>query len=505
MDAFFLCGDGMTEDSYILSIDQGTTSTRALIFDQNGHVVRIAQKELTLITPQSGWVEQDAEHIWRDTVQVCRDVLDGFDAPIKGIGITNQRETTIVWDKKTGEPVYNAIVWQDRRTAERCQSLKDEGHETQLRVKTGLLLDPYFSGTKISWILDHCEGAREKANNGDLLFGTIDSFLMWRLSGGQTHVTDVTNASRTMLYNIVDGDWCHELCDLLGVPSNMLPIVQDSSSHFLTVDCDALDVLNGIRVGGVAGDQQAALFGQACFKKGMIKSTYGTGCFALMNIGETFKSSQNRLLTTIAWRLNGQVTYALEGSIFVAGAAIQFLRDNLGFFDDAKVSESLARSVTDTEGVYFVPSFTGLGAPHWQPNVRGALLGLSRGSTQAHITRAALEAQAYQSQDLCKAMIADTGVDVEVLRVDGGLVRNDFVCEAIADICDTRVQRPKNTEATAWGAAALAGLHVGVYNDLNALQNLWESEKEFQPKMTREEAGKLYARWEEAVQCVQRF
>jgi len=395
-------------NQYILSIDQGTTSTRAILFNLKGEIEGVSQQELTLHYPHNGWVEQNAEDIWRDTQNVCRDVLEQSDvkaAQVIAIGITNQRETTVVWDCTTGKPVYNAIVWQDRRTAELCQSLKK--HETIVQQKTGLLLDPYFSGTKIKWILDNVPGARAKANKGDLAFGTIDSFLLWRLTGGKVHATDITNASRTLIYNIVKQQWDDELLAMLDIPRVMLPEVKDNSCLFGTTTKDFIGA--EIPVTGMAGDQQAALVGQACFNPGMVKSTYGTGCFALVNIGNTFRVSKNKMLTTVGYRLNGEITYAIEGSIFVAGAAIQWLRDGLKIIKSAAESEALATSVPDNGGVYMVPGFTGLGAPYWDPNARGALVGLTRGATSAHVVRAALEAQSYQTVDLMHAMADDAG------------------------------------------------------------------------------------------------
>ncbi len=490
------------DTSYILAIDQGTTSTRALIFDRGGAVVRLAQKELPLITPQSGWVEQDARQIWADSVAVCAEVLDGFAGKIQAIGVTNQRETTIVWDKVTGEPVYNAIVWQDRRTADQCQALQEGGYEDIIRERTGLLIDPYFSATKLAWILANVEGARARAERGELLFGTVDSYLIWKLTSGQAHVTDATNASRTMMFNVVKQDWSDALCDIMDIPQAMLPRVLDCAGHFGDVSTPDLPMLRGVVIAGVAGDQQAATFGQACFKTGMVKSTYGTGCFALMNIGNEFRESRHRLLTTVAWRLDGVTTYALEGSIFVAGAAVQFLRDNLKFFDNAAQSEAMAQSVPDTDGVYFVPAFTGLGAPYWDPYARGAMLGLSRGTSMAHITRAALEAQGYQTKDLIRAMAADTDAPLAELRVDGGLVHNDFVCQFIADMTQARLRRPVNTEATAWGAAALAGLGAGVYSGLDEIDALWAAQKDFTPVMAIEERDALYKGWKQAIGMV---
>ncbi len=485
---------------YILAIDQGTTSTRAILFDAAGQVVGISQKELSLFYPENGWVEQDPEDIWADTKYVCRGVLQQYSAhpsEVAAIGITNQRETTVVWDRKTGQTVYNAIVWQDRRTAELCIRMKEAGHEPAVQEKTGLLLDPYFSATKIKWILDHVAGARERAEKGELAFGTIDSFLLWRLTGGRVHATDVTNAARTMLYNIQTQAWDDDLCGLFGVPKSMLPEVRDNAADFGITDRDFLGV--EIPVSGMAGDQQAALFGQACFYPGMVKSTYGTGCFALENIGPDFRVSKNRMLTTIAYRLNGRMTYAMEGSIFVAGAAIQWLRDGLGIIKSAADSEAVALSVADNAGVYMVPAFTGMGAPYWDPYARGTIAGLTRGATAAHIVRAALEAQAYQTQDLMLAMAADAGQAVAEIRVDGGMVRNNWVCQFLSDITATPVLRPGVTETTALGAACLAGLQVGVFSSLDDISAVWRCERKFESEMAGADRERLYGGWQQAI------
>lgn len=484
-------------DKFILAIDQGTTSTRALLFNQDGKISHIAQKELPLITPQSGWVEQDAVKIWQDTLSVCRDVLGRVDInTVVGIGITNQRETTVLWEKETGKPIYNAIVWQDRRTAEFCQELKQD--EADIQKRTGLLADPYFSSTKIKWILDHT-GHDGKG----LLFGTIETYLLWHLTGGKVHVTDISNASRTMLLNIESGEWDQTMLDRLDIPASILPEVKDNLCDFGETDSSLFG--KSLPILAMVGDQQAATFGQACFEQGQVKSTYGTGCFVLMNTGNKLKPSQNRLLSTVAWRMNGETTYALEGSIFVAGAAIQFLRDNLRFFDDASASEELAESVADTDGVYFVPAFTGLGAPHWDANARGAVLGMSRGTTQAHITRAVLEAQAYQTRDLMTAMEADTGLDVPSIRVDGGLVNNNFVCQLIADQIGCAVERPVNTEATAWGAAAMAGIQGGLFVDMDAIKNMHCLDHSFKPQDDKKEADQKYDRWLKAISVIREF
>lgn len=487
-------------DPILLAIDQGTTSSRAILFSRGGDILATRQKELTLHYPQKGWVEQDARDIWNDTLWACRSVMDDVqDAAslIAAIGITNQRETTILWDRKTGKPVYNAIVWQDRRTANLCAKLQAQGHEDMVRSKTGLLIDPYFSGTKIAWILDNVEGARKKADAGNLAFGTVDCYLLWKLTGGKIHATDATNAGRTMLFNIVKQEWDDGLLKLLNIPKSLLPEVEDNVAEFGHTDPALLG--RSYVIGGMAGDQQAAVVGQACFAEGMVKSTYGTGCFALMNIGPKFKESKNRLLTTPAYRFDGKVTYAIEGSIFVAGAAIQWLRDGLDFFENAKESEKLALSVKDNNGVYMVPAFTGLGAPYWLPEARAIITGLTRDSTSAHITRAALEAQAYQTADLMDAMTADTGYRPDVIRADGGLVANGFMCQFLADMLNRPVDIPKVAETTALGAAYLAGLHAGVYNGLTDITRAWQCAKRYSPSMDNARRDGLYAGWKSAV------
>jgi glycerol kinase len=485
----------------ILAIDQGTTSSRAILFDQNAHILDIKQKELTLHYPQKGWVEQDANDIWEDTLRVCREIIKNTASEnIAAIGITNQRETTIIWDRKTGKPVYNAIVWQDRRTAKMCETLRDGGHEDMVAEKTGLRLDPYFSATKIAWILDHVDGARTRAEKGELAFGTVDSWLLWNLTGGTTHATDVTNASRTALYNIQTLAWDEELLELFDIPRSLLPQVHENVADFGVCKPDILGA--SLPVCGIAGDQQAAFIGQACFEKGMIKSTYGTGCFALMNIGAQFRLSENRLLTTIGYVYEGKVTYALEGSIFIAGAAIQWLRDNLGLFKTADESEDLARSVPDNNGVYFVPAFTGLGAPYWDPHARAAIIGLTRESNAAHITRAALEAQAYQTRDLLNAMIADSGETPQVIRADGGLVTNKFMCQFTADMLQCPLEIPQITETTALGAAYLAGLGAGLYKDMDDIAARWHKAAQYDVKASQESVDDLYQGWQSAVSGV---
>ena len=486
----------------ILAIDQGTTSSRAILFSQVGEVLSVEQKELELFFPHKGWVEQNPEAIWNDVLECCTQIIKlptkstALQSPV-AIGITNQRETTIVWDRKTGKPIYNAIVWQDRRTVEKCNSLKEQGHELTVASKTGLLLDPYFSATKIAWILDNVSGARARAESGELAFGTVDSYLLWKLTDGEVHATDVTNASRTMLYNIVDQKWDEELLTLFNIPAAVLPEVKDNITLFGSTSKSVLGV--EVPIGGMAGDQQAALIGQGCFSPGMAKSTYGTGCFALMNIGQTFKQSKNRLLTTIAYRINGEMTYAIEGSIFVAGAAIQWLRDSLGLCDDAFESEAIANSVTDNNEVYFVPAFTGFGAPYWRPDAKALIMGLSRESNQAHIVRAALEAQAYQTLDLMESMELDSGYRSEILRVDGGLVANEFVCQFLADMLSVTIELPKVTETTAWGAAVLAGVHVGLFGGVKEVADTWQAEKSYYPQMPESERQRLYVGWKQAV------
>lgn len=487
---------------YILTIDQGTTSTRAILFSKDMEIVATAQKELELFYPENGWVEQDAMVIWSDTVQLCQDVIkkagiDLFD--VAAIGITNQRETVVVWDKKTGKPLYNAIVWQDRRTADMCLALKEAGHEDMIRQKTGLLIDPYFSATKINWVLDHVDTARERAEAGKLLCGTIDSFLIWHLTGGKSHVTDATNASRTLLYNIVEDRWDRDLLALFDIPDNMLPAVKDNVDDFGTTT-HALFGGHDIKITGVAGDQQAAFIGQACFSPGMVKSTYGTGCFALLNIGAEFKSSEHRMLTTIGYRMEGKITYAFEGSIFIAGAAVQWLRDGIEIIDTAGETEILAAELDHNDGVYLVPAFTGLGAPHWDPEARGMISGITRNTSRAHIVRAALEAQAYQTEDLLQAMSKDAGQRISELRVDGGMVENNWVCQFLADITGVTVKRPHIIETTALGAGYLAGLGAGLFKSLDDITKAWSEEASFAPAMEDDLRQTLYKGWEIALQ-----
>jgi glycerol kinase len=491
-------GVAVARADHVLAIDQGTTSTRAILFDSQARPVATAQREFAQHYPRPGWVEHDADDIWRDTLAVAREALGAVEiARVAAIGITNQRETAIVWDRSTGEPIYRAIVWQDRRTADRCAELKADGAEALVSARTGLLLDPYFSATKIAWVLDHVPGARERAERGELAFGTVDSFLLWRLTGGSVHATDVTNASRTLLYDIREMRWDEELCRLFRVPQALLPSVHDNSHVFGATAPGLFDAQ--IPVAGIAGDQQAALFGQACFEPGMAKSTYGTGCFMLLNTGAEAVESKNRLLTTPAYRLNGKTTYALEGSIFVAGAAVKWLRDGIGVIRSAGETEALAMQVPDDHGVYMVPAFVGLGAPYWDPDARGAIFGLTLDATVAHLTRAALEAVAYQTLDLADAMAADGAAKPAALRVDGGMTANNWLCQFLADILECPVERPANLETTALGAAFHAGLATGVWPDLAALSRIWAQQDSFQPRMDAERRAALIAGWKAAV------
>ena len=488
----------MTDQTAILAIDQGTTSSRAIVFDKVGNTVPMFQTELTQHFPQDGWVEHDALEILADTRRVCQAAIDeavrkGFD--VLCAGITNQRETTIVWDRKTGRPIHNAIVWQDRRTADICQALQAQGHEQLVTDRSGLLLDPYFSASKVAWILDHIDGARDAAEKGELAFGTVDSWLLWNLTDGH-HYTDASNASRTALFNIHTQDWDDELLALFNVPGSILPEVLDNCADFGTTDAFGFD----IPIYGMAGDQQAATFGQGCFQPGMLKSTYGTGCFALLNTGNQAVASTNRLLSTTAWRLDGKVTYALEGSIFVAGAAIQWVRDEMGFIKAAPDSEAAARQLPDNGGVYLVPAFTGLGAPWWDPNSRGAIYGLTLDTGAAHITRAALESAAYQTRDLLRAMDGDWPGSVTELRVDGGMSQNDWLMQFLADVTGAQINRPKNTETTALGAAFLAGLHHGIWSSLDDITQAQESHRTFRPEMADNNRSRLLDGWDKAVQ-----
>jgi glycerol kinase len=490
---------------YIMALDQGTTSSRCIIFDKQGTMVSVAQQEFTQIFPQPGWVEHDPIEIWAAQSGVIAEARakSGVHAgDIAAIGITNQRETTVVWDRITGKPVYNAIVWQCRRTAEYCDTLKTKGFDKKIKDKTGLMVDAYFSGAKIRWILENVEGARAKAEKGELLFGTIDTWLVWKLTGGKVHVTDYTNASRTMLFNIHTLQWDEELLRELGIPKSMLPEVRPSSGEFGKTTNEIIGA--EIPITGIAGDQQAALFGQCCFEPGMIKNTYGTGCFILMNTGEKAVESKNGLLTTIAWGLNGKVQYALEGSVFVAGSAIQWLRDGMKLIDSAPMSEAYCNSVKDTAGVYVVPAFVGLGAPYWNQYARGTIVGLTRGTNKEHFIRATVESIAYQSADVMKAMEADAGAGIKAVRVDGGASANNFLMQFQADILDTDVIRPRVTETTALGAAYLAGLAVGYYKDQDdILQNVMV-DTIFKPAMPQDKRAALLEGWEKAVQCALR-
>ena len=486
---------------YIMALDQGTTSSRAILFDKEGNVVATSQKEFTQFYPKIGWVEHNPMEIWGSQSGVMREVLETNSIrpeEVCAIGITNQRETTIVWEKSTGKPVYNAIVWQCRRTSEICDELKEKGSEKLIKDKTGLILDAYFSATKIKWILDNVEGAREKAENGELLFGTVDTWLIWNLTRGKVHVTDYTNAARTMLYNIKELKWDDEILEILDIPKSMLPDVKPSSYIYGHTDEGMLSGAQ-IPIAGCAGDQQAALFGQTCFEEGSAKNTYGTGCFMLMNTGENIVESKHGLLTTIAWGVDGKVEYALEGSIFIGGASIQWLRDELRVLYDAKQSEFYANSVKDTNGVYVVPAFTGLGAPYWDMYARGAIMGLTRGANRAHLVRATLESIAYQVKDVLNAMQEDSGLKLKDLRVDGGASSNNFLMQFQSDILDVNIDRPKVVETTALGAAYLAGLAVEFYNNKDEIKKSWIIDREFIPNMSDDKRNLLYKGWKKAV------
>ena len=483
---------------YILALDQGTTSSRAILFDRTGGIVAVAQKEFPQIFPKPGWVEHDPRDIWATQAGVTAEVLRkaGLKAgDVAAIGITNQRETTVVWDRKTGKPVCNAIVWQDRRTAPMCDRLKARKFDRVIRRKTGLVLDSYFSATKVHWILENVKGARAKAKAGELAFGTVDSWLVWNLTGGKVHVTDVSNASRTMLYDIVKGDWDDELLKIFGVPRSMLPEVRSSSEVY----GETTLLGSATPIAGIAGDQQAALFGQVCTKPGMVKNTYGTGCFMLMNTGAKPIASKNNLLTTVAWRIGGKTEYALEGSIFIAGAVVQWLRDGLGIIRSSSEVEALAASVPDTHGVYLVPAFAGLGAPHWDQYARGTIVGLTRGSTKAHIARAALEGIALQVMDVLKAMEADSGITLKELRVDGGACANNLLMQMQADLLNVPVVRPKVAETTALGAAYLAGLAVGYWKSQADIARQWKADKAFKPAMKPAGRKAIAQGWEKAL------
>ncbi|MEZ5862684.1 MAG: glycerol kinase GlpK [Geminicoccaceae bacterium] len=489
----------------ILAIDQGTTSTRSILFDAAGRPIATAQRELQQFYPADGWVEHDPEHIWADTLRTCREVLERAAVPatrVAAIGITNQRETAIVWDRSTGRPIANAIVWQDRRTAPLCRELVADGLSRTVAERTGLVIDAYFSATKVAWLLENVPGAQARAERGELAFGTVDCFLLWRLTGGKVHATDAANAARTMLFDIGRQEWDAELLERLGIPPSMLPEVMDNSGLFGVSDKEILGA--AIPVTGMAGDQQAATFGQVCFEPGMLKSTYGTGCFALLNTGERMVPSRNRLLTTVAYRLGGRTTYAIEGSIFIAGAAVQWVRDGLRAIGDAAESEALARTLPDTGGVYLVPAFTGLGAPYWDPDARGAILGLTRDSDVRHIVRAALESVCYQTADLMAAMRDDleaaaAGVLPDTLRVDGGMVANDWVCQYLADILDCPVERPAVVETTALGAAYLAGLATGLYPSQQSIAEAWRADGRFTPGLDPATRRRRLDGWADAV------
>lgn len=496
----------MTE-KFIMALDQGTTSSRAILFDKTGAIFHTAQQEFPQYFPKSGWVEHNAEEIWSSILSVIASVLSEKNVSaeqVAGIGITNQRETTVVWDKNTGVPIYNAIVWQSRQTADICEELKAKGYNDLFKEKTGLLIDAYFSGTKVKWILDNVEGAREKAEKGNLLFGTIDTWLIWKLTGGKVHITDYTNASRTLMYNIHQLKWDDELLEIFGVPASMLPEVRPSSEIYGKTDSIQF-FGQEVPIAGTAGDQQAALFGQACFEKGMVKNTYGTGCFMLMNTGEKAVTSDHGLLTTIAWGVDGKVNYALEGSIFVAGSAIQWLRDGLRMFRTAAESEAYAEKVNSTEGVYVVPAFVGLGTPYWDSEVRGAVFGLTRSTQKEHFIRATLESLAYQTKDVLDAMEADSGISLKTLRVDGGAVANNFLMQFQSDLLDVPVERPTISETTALGAAYLAGLAVGYWENTDAIAEHWNLDQQFNPEMDGKQREVLYTGWQKAVKAAQVF
>lgn len=485
---------------YILALDQGTTSSRSILFDKSGSIIAVAQREFTQIFPKPGWVEHNPEEIWESQLATAKEVLAKANVSpkdIAAIGITNQRETTIVWDRNTGEAIYNAIVWQDRRTASFCDELKEKGLQKTIQQKTGLVIDAYFSGTKVKWILDHVDGARDKATKGELCFGTVDSWLVWKLTNGKVHVTDVSNASRTMLCNIETCQWDGELQKILDVPGNMLPEIRSSSEVYGSTSL--LDGSTEIPIAGIAGDQQAALFGQLCTQPGMVKNTYGTGCFMLMNTGEKMIVSNNNLLTTVAWKINGVTQYALEGSVFIAGAVVQWLRDGLGIIKTSADVEALAKQVDTTDGVYVVPAFAGLGAPYWNQHAKGTITGLTRGSTSAHIARAAVESIAYQTMDVLKAMEADSGISIKELRVDGGATKNNLLMQFQSDVLDTKVIRPTVTETTALGAAYLAGLAVGFWKSMDELQEQWQIETVFTATITGAERTDLTNGWKKAI------
>lgn len=487
-------------EQFILSLDQGTTSSRALLFDRKGNIRSVAQKEFNQIFPKPGWVEHDPSEIWSSQVAVAAEAMSKISingSYLAGIGITNQRETTIVWDRETGEPVYNAIVWQDRRTSDLCDELKNRGFSEKIREKTGLVIDAYFSGTKVKWILDNVPNARERANKGELAFGTVDTWLVWKLTQGRTHVTDVSNASRTMLFNINTLEWDGELLELFTIPHSMMPRVASSSEIYDHTNTTFF--ASRVPIAGIAGDQQAALFGQMCVDEGMVKNTYGTGCFMLMNTGEIPFISKHNLLTTVAWKLNGKTTYALEGSIFIGGAVVQWLRDGLGIINSSAEVEKLAAQVEDSGDVYFVPAFTGMGAPHWDQYARGTMVGLTRGTTRAHIARAALEGIAFQTMDVLNVMELDTEIKIKELRVDGGASANNLLMQFQSDILGTPVVRPKIVETTALGAAYLAGLATGFWKSIDELKEQWNLDRKFSPNIPDDKASIIKAKWDSAV------
>ncbi|PAT01278.1 glycerol kinase [Candidatus Izimaplasma bacterium ZiA1] len=493
--------------TYVMAIDQGTTSSRVCIFNKRGELKAFSQKEIEQRYPQPGWVEHDPNEIWYSVLSCVSEVIDhsGISmSQIRSIGITNQRETTVVWDKNTGSPVHNAIVWQSRQTTEICNQLKTDGHSEVFKKKTGLLIDSYFSGTKIKWILDNVKGARVKANNGELLCGTIDSWLVWKLTHGLVHVTDYSNASRTMIYNINTLEWDDELLSILDIPRCMLPEVRNSSEVYGTT-ASHIFYNHEIPIAGIAGDQQAALFGQICYEKGDVKNTYGTGCFMLMNTGDKPVYSKHGLITTIAWGLDGKVTYALEGSVFVGGSSIQWLRDGLRLIRDASVTEAYARKVNSTEGVYVVPAFVGLGTPYWDTEARGAVFGITRGTEKEHFIRATLESIAYQSKDVLQVMEQDSKIKMKTLRVDGGATKNDFLMQFQSDILNSNIEAPTISETTALGAAYLAGLAVGYYKDIETLKENWKLKTVYYPKLTKDNIDKLYHGWTVAVNCARQF
>lgn len=489
-------------EQYILSLDQGTTSSRAIVFNKQGAIVSTAQKEFRQIYPKPGWVEHDAQEIWSTQAGTAAEAVAsaGINGKaLSGIGITNQRETTVVWDRESGQPVYNAIVWQDRRTSEYCDQLKQEGHAEMIQDKTGLVVDSYFSGTKVKWILDNVDGARDKAEKGELAFGTIDSWLIWNFTQGELHITDVTNASRTMLFNINTMDWDDEILELMDIPKSMLPEVKQSSEVYGNTKTTLF--ASKVPIAGIAGDQQSALFGQMCTEKGMVKNTYGTGCFMLMNIGDKPIKSENNLLTTVAWKVNGKTTYALEGSVFIAGAVVQWLRDEMSIIQESKDIEYFAGKVEDSDGVYLVPAFAGLGAPYWNQHARGTMVGITRGTNRAHIARAAQDSIAYQVTDLLTAMNADSGIDIKELRVDGGATVNNTLMQFQSDLLEVPVIRPKITETTALGAAYLAGLAVGYWDNIEEIRQQWQVDEKFEPKMDQAKVQELTNGWKRAVKA----